>query len=122
MKLTKNFNLEEFRCNDGTDVPAHLMINVRKLAIELQKLRDELGEPIHLNSGYRSPSWNKKVGGKPGSYHMKAMAADITVKSKSPKELKKVIEKMIKDGKLHDGGIGLYPGFVHYDIGPSRRW
>ena len=122
MKLTKNFQLSEFNCNDGTAVPEKLVPNVMELAINLQVIRDEIGEGITILSGYRSPAWNKKVGGKPGSYHMKAMAADLSVKGLTPKKLHTVILKLIKEQKIKDGGLGLYPGFVHYDIGPSRRW
>ena len=122
MKLTKNFQLSEFNCNDGTPVPEKLVPNVMELAINLQVIRDEIGEGMTILSGYRSPAWNKKVGGKPGSYHMKAMAADLSVKGLTPKKLHTVILKLIKEQKIKDGGLGLYPGFVHYDIGPSRRW
>jgi uncharacterized protein YcbK (DUF882 family) len=120
--MTKNFQLSEFACNDGTPVPAELVPNVEKLAVQLQVLRDELGEGIHILSGYRTPSWNKKVGGKAKSQHLQAKAADIITPTKTPKQLKAVIEKLIKQGKMKDGGIGLYPSFVHYDIGPVRRW
>lgn len=123
MKLTENFTLEEFACKDGTPVPEDLRVNAELLAIELQVLRDYLGEPIHVNSAYRSPEYNKKVGGKKNSYHMKAMAADITTKNKTPRQLHAIIEKLIKQKKMKQGGLGLYPGFVHYDIrGAKARW
>lgn len=123
MQLTSNFNLAEFACKDGTPVPADLIPNVELLAKNLQVLRDHLGEPIHINSGYRSPAHNAAVGGKKNSYHMKAMAADITCKSKTPKQLAAVIEKLIADKKMKQGGIGIYPGFVHYDVrGTKARW
>ncbi len=120
--MTKNFQLSEFNCNDGTPVPEKLVPNVQELANNLQVIRDTIGEGITILSGYRSPAWNKKVGGKPQSYHMKAMAADLSVKGMTPKKLHSTILKLIKEGKIKDGGLGLYPGFVHYDIGPSRRW
>lgn len=123
MKLTSNFYLEEFACKDGTPVPEKYLHNVQKLASQLQILRDFLKEPIHLNSGYRTPAYNKKVGGKPKSQHLTASAADITVKSKTPKQLKAIVEKLIKEKKLSIGGIGLYPGFLHVDIRETpARW
>lgn len=123
MKLTNNFHLNEFACRDGTPVPVELLDNVKTLAENLQVLRDFLGEPLLINSGYRTPSHNKKVGGKPNSFHLKAMAADITCKSKTPKELKMIIEGLIREKKMKQGGIGLYPGFVHYDVrGEKARW
>lgn len=121
--LTKNFDLSEFACRDGTKVPAEYLANVQELANNLQVLRDYLGEPIHINSSYRHPAYNKKIGGKPKSKHLTASAADITVKSKTPKQLNAIIEKLIAAGKMKQGGIGVYPGFLHYDIrGFKARW
>lgn len=123
MKLTENFSTEEFACKDGTPVPAHLIPNIMELAANLQVLRDYLGEPVHVNSGYRTPAYNKKIGGKPGSKHMNAQAGDITVKSKTPKQLNAIIEQLIAEGKMKQGGLGLYPGFNHYDVrGTKARW
>jgi len=123
VQLATNFSLSEFVCKDGTPVPADFMDNVRVLAKNLQVLRDHIGEPIHVNSGYRSPDYNKKVGGKKNSYHLKAMAADITCKSKTPKQLAAIIEKLIAEKKMKQGGLGIYPGFVHYDVrGYKARW
>ena len=123
MKLTKNFSSEEFDCRDGTPVPDPLKPNVIELAKNLQVLRDEISEPIHINSAYRHTAYNKKIGGKPQSQHIQAKAADITAKSFTPKQLAAVIEKLIKAGKMKQGGIGVYPGFTHYDIrGTIARW
>jgi uncharacterized protein YcbK (DUF882 family) len=123
MQLTKNFQLSEFSCDDGTPVPSGLIGNVQLLANNLQVLRDDIGQPITILSGYRTPAWNKKVGGKAQSFHMKAMAADITVKGMTPRQLHARIEKLIKAGKMKAGGLGLYPGFVHTDVrGRNARW
>lgn len=121
--MTKNFSVHEFNCKDGTPVPEELFPNVETLAMQLQVIRDTIGEPLQILSGYRSPEHNKRVGGKKASYHMKAMAADLTCKSLRPRQLHAVIEKLISQGKIKQGGLGLYPGFVHYDIrGTKARW
>lgn len=123
MELTKNFDLAEFNCNDGTPVPPDLMPHVKELAKNLQVLRDEIKEPVRINSAYRHEAYNKKIGGVPSSQHILAKAADITAKSYTPKKLAAVIEKLIKAGKMRQGGIGVYPGFTHYDIrGVKARW
>lgn len=123
MQLTENFHLSEFNCKDGRVVPDEYMDNVKLLAKNLQVLRDEIGEPIHVNSCYRPPDYNKKVGGKPASQHLTASAADITCKGLTPKQLHARIEKLIALGKMKQGGLGLYPGFVHYDIREKKaRW
>tara|TARA_A100001037_G_C15115631_1_gene621241 strand:- start:268 stop:669 length:402 start_codon:yes stop_codon:yes gene_type:complete len=123
MKLEENFNLSEFRCRDGSDVPEELMDNVRLLAKNLQVLRDHVGLPVRIISGYRSPKYNRKIGGARKSQHMVAKAADIKIKGMTPAEVKAVIVELIKEGKMHVGGIGLYTTFTHYDVrGWNARW
>lgn len=122
LQLTPNFHIREFKCRNGVEVPEHLVCNVIKLATNLQVLRDHLGAPIHLNSGYRTPDYNRSIGGAKNSMHLQAKAADMTVRDKTPKQLHAIIEKLIKEKKMANGGLGLYKGFVHYDVGPVRRW
>ena len=54
--LTKNFKISEFKCKDGTSVPDDLVDNVVLLCENLQALRDHIGKPIRVISGYRSRS------------------------------------------------------------------
>lgn len=124
LQLTKNFNRTEFDCKDGTPVPSKYMCNCLKVAENLQALRDYLKEPVLITgSGYRTPSHNKAVGGAKDSQHLYANAADINVKSKTPLQLANIIEHLIKEGKMEQGGIGIYAGFVHYDRrGVKARW
>lgn len=124
MKLTTNFTLKEFACKDGTPVPEQYYSNVKDLANNLQVLRDYLGVPVSITgSGYRTPSHNAKVKGAKNSQHLYAKAADINAKGYNPVRLASVIEKLIKEGKMKQGGIGVYKGFVHYDIrGTKARW
>jgi len=123
MQLTKNFNLNEFNCKDGSKVPSKYIENVKELSENLQIIRDYINEPIHINSGYRSPIYNKKVGGVSNSQHLYAKAADITSKNYTPKKLYKILLKLISENKIHNGGIGVYDGFIHYDIRKNKaRW
>lgn len=123
MQLTKNFILSEFNCRDGTAVPDHLIEIIKELAANLQVLRDFIKEPIHISSAYRTVKHNIAVDGEANSYHLKAMAADITAKSYSPRRLAAIIKKLISQGRMKQGGIGVYAGFVHYDIrGYAARW
>ena len=122
-KLTENFKLSEFKCRDGSNVPDELMENVELLAENLQVLRDRVGKPIHVISGYRSPKYNRKIGGARRSQHMSARAGDIKIKGMTPKEVKEVIEELISKGEMAQGGVGLYTTFVHYDVrGRKARW
>ena len=123
MKLEENFSLSEFKCKDGSDVPEELLDNVKLLAENLQVLRIHLGKPIRIISGYRSPKYNRRIGGAKRSQHMTAKAADIKVSGMTPAEVKSEIIKLIKEGKMHTGGVGLYTTFTHYDVrGRNARW
>lgn len=122
-KLTKNFSLEEFKCKDGSDIPNNVLSNIKELAKNLQVLRDTLNKSIKITSGYRSPEHNAKIKGAKNSQHVKGTAADIKVSGMTPKEVALVIEELIKSGKMKQGGIGIYPSWIHYDIrGIKARW
>jgi uncharacterized protein YcbK (DUF882 family) len=122
-QLTPNFHIKEWRCHDGTDVPYSLVENVKECAYNLQILRDKIGKPVHIISGYRNPTYNKRIGGASRSYHMKAMAADIKVKGMTPRQVKAIIEDLIVDGLMKPGGVGIYRTFIHYDCrGKNARW
>ena len=122
-KLTNNFTLEEFNSKCGRDIPNNVLPNILQLAKNLQVLRDAVGKSISITSGYRSPQHNKKIGGAKDSQHVKGMAADIKVAGMTPKEVALVIEGLIEQGKMKQGGIGIYPSWVHYDVrGTKARW
>ncbi len=109
LQLSKNFKLSEFLCHDGSK---ELMLDMR-LVERLQQLRDSIGKPITVASGYRNPEYNAKIGGAPGSFHMRGMAADIKVPDMTPLEVGHAAEKV---GFL---GIGVYThdgsSFTHVD-------
>jgi hypothetical protein len=54
---------------------------MKNLCKWLEVLRERSGGPVRINSGYRSPQLNKKVGGAPTSNHLTGCAADIRVDS-----------------------------------------
>ncbi|MGV4453154.1 YcbK family protein, partial [Ornithobacterium rhinotracheale] len=103
--------------------PEFALKNLRELAQNLQVLRNYLGKPIIVNSGYRSVAHNRKIGGKVNSQHLQGKAADIRVDGVTPERLASIIERLIYNGKMKQGGLGIYPTFVHYDIrGTKTRW
>ncbi|NNE31922.1 MAG: DUF882 domain-containing protein [Winogradskyella sp.] len=121
--MTKNFKLKEFECKCGCDMPLEVYENIIKLASQLQFLRDYTGRPITINSAYRCPEHNEKVGGSKTSQHLLGKAADITIQSLKPAEVFVLIEDLIDMGHMLQGGLGLYDTFVHYDIRKTKaRW
>ena len=62
------------------NIPSHEAIaNLKRVCGWLEVLRKRSGGPVRINSGYRSPQLNKKVGGAPTSNHLTGCAADIRV-------------------------------------------
>lgn len=123
MQLTNDFHLTEFQSKDGAEMPQWVFDNIMFLADNLQIIRDEIGKPIMINSAYRSPQHNAKIGGVKNSQHTLGNAADLSVRDMTPNKLSKVILRLIKQGRISEGGVGLYNGFVHYDIrGYKARW
>ncbi len=123
MKLTNNFNLSEFASHDGAPTPMDVLKNLQELANNLQVLRDYLNTPLKINSGYRSPAHNKAVGGAKFSQHVLGKAADISSNKYTPEQIHAAIPRLIKEGKMKEGGVGIYNSFVHYDWrGTPNRW
>jgi len=80
-------------------------------------------EPFYLLSGYRTSKTNKMLsrmtdGVAQNSYHVKAMAADIRMRTRSTDKISKAAKS------FKTGGVGRYArsGFVHIDSGPFRTW
>ena len=94
MRLSKNFSYEELTHSNVAERKGlknrprtkeeekKVIENLKALCMEvLQPLRDFLGKPVVISSGYRCPELNKAVGGVKNSQHMKGEAADIHVDS-----------------------------------------
>jgi uncharacterized protein YcbK (DUF882 family) len=125
MKLTTNFNLSEFNKHNFT-ITDTIFQNIFELAKNLQVLRDEVKKPIKITSGYRDPSFNKKIGGATQSRHITGEAADLKIEGYTPKQVAAIIEKLIASGKMKQGGLGIYSTWIHYDTffdgKHPRRW
>ena len=82
MRLSRNFTLAEMVATSHRrlqDTPTlEVVQNLQKLCVlVLQPLRDTIGAPVYINSGYRSKRLNARVGGVPNSRHLQGRAADI---------------------------------------------
>ena len=80
-KLSEHFVLGEFTKSNYPEVyniPSHEAIaNLKRVCVWLEVLRERYNEPIRINSGYRSPQLNRKVGGAATSNHLTGCAVDI---------------------------------------------
>lgn len=114
-KLSANFKVKEFACEDGSDV---VFISDGLVQV-LQAIRSHFGRTTNVNSGYRTQSHNKKVGGAEYSQHLYGLAADIEVKGIKPKTVAAYAETLLPNM----GGIGIYSWGVHIDVRKTKsRW
>ncbi|MBR0076318.1 MAG: DUF882 domain-containing protein [Synergistaceae bacterium] len=115
---TKNFKVSEFACKHcGENEIDQRVINMA------QTIREELGVPVHVNSGYRCPVHNASptVKGAKNSKHMKGLAADLSCKL-GAKKMWAAIQKLYAEGKLPDLDYCIrYKTFCHIDCGGKRK-
>lgn len=111
--LSTNFKVKEFACQDKSDT---VVLHTEFITDKLQKIRTHFNKPITINSAYRTPTHNRKVGGSSNSYHVKGRAFDIVVKGVTPNEVAKYAQSIgIK-------GIIRYSWGVHVDSRATKYW
>lgn len=128
--ITRDFSYREFEasataerkgiCNVITSFAVRDAVKELTLTV-LQPLRDRVGHPLRINSGYRCPELNRAVGGVPTSQHVKGEAADVA--AADPYLLAKVVRDTPEIWNEVDQMI-LYPAFIHLSHrrgGPQRR-
>ena len=101
-KLSPNFTVGELSRSEaatrlGVDntPPPDAVENLRALCEKvLQPLREAMGKPMRVNSGYRGPAANKAVGGSSSSQHCSGEAADIEFDGFDNKKLAQKIVEM----------------------------
>lgn len=103
----------------SNDVPKHLLGNMLSVFYRLDFIREYVGFPILITSGYRSPKLNALVGGASGSFHLSALAVDVRPKIDSEfTELKDCFTRfksrlLIKELISHESH-----GYIHVAFSP----
>ena len=84
MKISRHFELEEFLVSETAarlginNIPTSgVHLKLERLAETMDLVRDLLGHPVIITSGYRSDALNRAVGGVHTSDHIKGLAADF---------------------------------------------
>lgn len=124
--ISKDFSYNEFEHTDYAEFKYKNMIkdttvrtSIKALVDNvLQPLRDAWRKPLRINSGYRCPELNAKVGGVPTSQHREGSAADVSCDN--PLALAQLAYDMV----LPFDQMILYPTFVHFSHklnGPQRK-
>ena len=115
VQITPHFKVREFRCKDGGDA---VFVSLR-LPELLEQIRVHFGAAVTINSAYRTPSHNAKVGGTSRSQHLYGLAADIKVAGVSPAAVADYAEQLLGS----HGGVGRYSTFTHIDVRADKsRW
>jgi hypothetical protein len=103
----------------NTDPPRSLWPSLLAVVRVADEARHRLGRPLRINSGYRSPAYNRAISGSSASIHMRGGALDL---SGSPATLHKILTQLRKEG-FFKGGIGKYRTFCHVDVrGKNADW
>lgn len=136
MQLTEHFNLEEMVYSSTAkqkglkNEPNENQIENLKLLCEyvLEPIREKIGCPLVISSGYRSEKVNALVGGSKTSQHLLGQAADIQIfdKTKTNVDLFNTIVEMIRSGELQVGQViwefgETEPNWIHVSIPTSRH-
>ncbi|MBR1652192.1 MAG: peptidase M15 [Alloprevotella sp.] len=125
----KWFKEKEFVCRCCGELPPLARANVRALVANvLDPVREKLGKPIVVNSGYRCRKHNQAVGGVPNSQHIAGEAADIAPagfksQDSSFKSELEQLQRLIEQSGRYDQLI-IYPTFLHVSwrrSGNNRR-
>jgi uncharacterized protein YcbK (DUF882 family) len=106
--VSPTIKVKDFACRDGSDI---ILINPHLIEV-LEKIRAHFNKNLLILSGYRTPPYNRKIGGAGISQHMFGNAADFRIDGVKP------IEICTWLNTFHTGGIGLYvtKNFTHVDV------
>jgi zinc D-Ala-D-Ala carboxypeptidase len=130
-QLTKNFSLSEMVKSETAlrhglnNTPGQAEIAALKLLAEkvLQPVRDHFAKGVKVNSGFRHPEVNARVGGSKTSDHCKGQAADIEIPGVANGDLAEWIKNNLEYTQLilefYTPGIP-DSGWVHVSYNPAN--
>ena len=93
--------------------------NLLCLGFKLNDIREEFGNPIIVNSAFRSPKVNDAVGGVENSYHLLGRAADIRPVRKTGVDYNQNLSRLVDVVKQHKDELKeliIYPTFIHIAV------
>jgi len=117
--LTENFTLDEFCSGDrklgkrSIEPPSKYFEYIMACAMQLQYVRDLIKRPIIITSGWRTPAWNKRVGGTSTSHHLRGLAVDSRAVGLS---LFVYYSYLLKYTSFNGFGYYRWKNFIHADL------
>jgi len=115
------FVTSELDCPHCTQIKLHV-----KVYFVLHKLREHLGKPVIVTSGYRCPTYNQRVGGVKNSAHTKGYAVDIRCGDSRTrlKVVRFLLDSVFTLPQVEEvfrvQRIGLAEDFIHFDLDPDK--
>ncbi len=120
---SEHLSWAELECRDGTPYPHSFTLDQTRLPnlIEgFEALRQQLDQPLTILSAYRTPQYNKLIGGVSRSQHTEGRALDIkTPKGMTNRQLFDVIVGLASKTPIR--GVGLYKWGCHFDVRPQQK-
>lgn len=106
--------------SDAEDDAGWKMLNI-EVKIKLLRVATRMNRELVINSGYRSPEYNKRIGGAKRSQHMSGHAIDVSMRGLNSDDIRRFIRIASQEGF---GGMSFYSDsvFTHVDIGARRTW
>lgn len=124
-KISKYFTVGEVALHQTDRLPTNPthQANAVKLALKLDEVREWWGSPLTVNSWYRPPRVERRIGGSFAN-HPFGFAADIRPSNGSIWDFQRRFEKeWYNTGKWNGGfGRGAVRGFCHFDLRSRRAW
>lgn len=135
-QLTEHFTLEEMiysstaKSKGLKNEPNESQIENLKLLCEyvLEPIREKIGCPLVISSGYRSEKINALVGGSKTSQHLLGQAADIQIfdKKLTNTDLFNIIVSMVKNNEIQVGQViwefgETEPNWIHVSLPTTRH-
>lgn len=138
MNLSENFTLDEFiysptAIKHGIDntPPAEHIENIKELVTKVvQPVRHFLRQPLKINSGYRHPDLNAKIGGAskvvagkkvPTSQHCSGEAVDLHCSGRNAEIFRYIKANLDFDQLIWEFGTDKEPAWVHVSYSKKNR-
>ena len=115
-QVSEHFKVQEFA---QKDYKCDRILIESELVEVLEDVRTHFKKPVIITSGYRTPEYNKKIGGVKNSQHTKGTAADVKVKMIPASK----VQNYLSQKYPNKYGIGRYNNFTHIDVRKKKaRW
>lgn len=116
-QVSKNFSIKELAC------PCCGEIDMNSFFVKaLQLIRNDMGIPFVITSGYRCADYNKVVKGANKSKHLIGMAVDISTANWTSENIHDFLyystsfSERTQTKDLGFTGVGIYPHHIHFDL------